>query len=33
MNARPGHRVQFDTCVHDGHVVKSFSRIARTSFI
>src|SRR5260370_30299376 len=31
--ARPGHRVQFETWVQDVHVVRSFRRIERTSFI
>ena len=33
MKARPGHRVQPATCVHEVQVVRSFTRIERTSFI
>ena len=33
INAKPGHRVQLLTCEQDGQVVRSFSRIERTSFI
>ena len=33
MYASPGHRVQDPACPHPEHVVKSFTRIARTSRI
>jgi hypothetical protein len=33
MKASPGHRVQLPAWEHELHVVRSFSRIERTSFI
>src|SRR5215469_8859846 len=33
MNASPGQRVQLPTCEHEEQVVRSLSRIERTSFI
>jgi hypothetical protein len=33
MNASPGHRVQLPTCEQEVQVVRSFSRIERTSFM
>src|ERR1700690_857730 len=33
MKARPGQREQLDTWLHDVQVLRSFTRIERTSFI
>src|SRR5579863_1509653 len=33
IKARPGQREQLETCVHEVQVLRSFTRIERTSFI